>query len=92
MFLFVSAFLLLLVLEGGAQLLDEHGQHLVQWVHHAPLQPLGNRSPGVVEAQFLQDVVHAHRVDLTSCPGDKPEDGGNVPSLVNAKCISDSRF
>lgn len=70
--LFVSALLVFLVLQGRAQLLDEHGQNFVQRVHHAPLQPLGNCSPGVVEAQFLQDVVHADGVDLPSCPGDEP--------------------
>lgn len=73
MLLFVPALLVLLILQGRAQLLDEHRQHLVQRVHHASLQPLGNRGPGVVEAQLLQDVVHAHRVDLTPRPGDEPE-------------------
>lgn len=77
-FLFVTAFLLLLVLQGCAQLLDEHWQHLVQRVHHTPLQPLGNCSPSVVEAKFLQDVVHTHWVNLASCPGNEPEDRGNV--------------
>lgn len=76
--LLVSAFLVLLVLQGRAQLLDEHWQDLVQWVHHTPLQPLGNGSPGVVEAKFLQDVVNTNWVDLTSCPGDKPEGRGNI--------------
>lgn len=77
MFFFVSAFLLLLVLQGCSELLDENGQHLVQRIHHTPLEPLGNCSPGMMEAQFLQDVVHTHRVNLASCPGDKPEDRGN---------------
>lgn len=72
--LLVPPLLVLFVLQRGAQLLDEHRQHLVQRVHHPPLQPLGNCSPGVVEAQFLQDVVHTHRVDLTPCPGDEPEE------------------
>lgn len=76
--LFVPALLVLLVLQGGAELLDEHRQHLVQRVHHAPLQPLGNGGAGVVEAQFLQDVVHAHRVDLAPRPGDEPEDARDV--------------
>lgn len=77
MLLLVSAFLVLLVLQGRAQLLDEHRQHFVQRVHHAALQPLGDGGPGVVEAQLLQDVVHAHRVDLTPGPGDEPEEGAN---------------
>lgn len=70
--LLVPALLLLLVLQRRAQLLDEHRQHLVQRVHHASLQPLGDGRPGVVEAQLLQDVVHADRVDFTARPGDEP--------------------
>lgn len=77
MLLLVSAFLLLLVLQGRAQFLDENGEHLVQGVHHAPLEPLGDCSPGVMEAQFLQDVVHSYRVNLASGPGDEPEDRGS---------------
>ena len=72
MFLLLSL-LLLLVLQGGAQLLDEDGQHLVQRVHDAALQPLGDGGAGVVEAQLLQDVVHPHRVDLTARPRDQSE-------------------
>lgn len=67
-----AAFLLLLVLQGRAQLLDEHRQHLVQGVHHAALQPLGDGGAGVVEAQLLQDVVHTDGVDLPAGPGDQP--------------------
>lgn len=73
MLLLVPALLLLLVLQRRAQFLDEHRQHLVQRVHHASLQPLGDGRPGVVEAQLLQDVVHADRVDFTARPGDEPE-------------------
>lgn len=76
MFFFVSALLFLFVLQGRAELLDENRKHLVQRVHHTPLEPLGNCSPGVMEAQFLQDVVHTYWVNLASCPGDKPEDRG----------------
>lgn len=64
---------LLLVLQRRAQLLDEHREHLVQRVHHAALQPLGDGRPGVVEAKLLQDVVDAHRVDLPARPRDEPE-------------------
>lgn len=66
---------LLLVLQRRAQLLDEHREHLVQRVHHAALQPLGDGGAGVVEAELLQDVVHAHRVDLPARPRDEPEGG-----------------
>lgn len=76
MLLLVPALLLLLVLQRRAQLLNEHRQHLVQRVHHASLQPLGDGRPGVVEAQLLQDVVHADRVDFTARPGDEPEKRG----------------
>lgn len=87
MFVFVSALPLLLVLQGLAQLLDENGQHLVQGVHHAPLEPLGNCSPGVMEAQFLQDVVHTHWIDLASRPGDKPVEGAKGMKLMLAQCL-----
>lgn len=66
---------LLLVLQRRAQLLDEHRQHLVQRVHHAALQPLGDGGASVVEAQLLQDVVHAHRVDLPARPRDESVGG-----------------
>lgn len=77
-FLFVPPLPLLLVLQRRAQLLDEHREHLVQRVHHAALQPLGDGGPGVVEAELLQDVVHAHRVDLPARPGDEPGEGGGT--------------
>lgn len=79
--LLVPALLLLLVLQRRAQLLDEHRQHLVQRVHHASLQPLGDGRPGVVEAQLLQDVVHADRVDFTARPGDEPGKRGEQTFL-----------
>lgn len=72
-FLFVPALFVLLVLQGGPQLLDEDRQHLVQRIHHPPLQPLGNCSPGMVEAQFLQDVIHADGIYFPPRPGDEPE-------------------
>lgn len=75
MFLFVPPLPLLFILQRSAQLLDEHREHLVQRVHHAALQPLGDGGPGVVEAQLLQDVVHAHRVDLPARPRDESRGG-----------------
>lgn len=88
MLVLVSAPLLLFVLQRRAELLDEHGQHFVQRVHHPPLQPLGDRGPGVVEAEFLQDVVHAHRVDLAPGPGDQPAEGQRTCLLPDLNIMS----
>lgn len=74
MLVFVSlTFLLFLILQCRANFLNENGKNFIQRVHHSPLQPLGNCSPGMVESQLLQDVVHPHRIDLTARPRDQPE-------------------
>lgn len=73
MFIFLSSFPLSLVLQRGAHLLYQHRQDLVQGVHHSSLEPLGNCSSGMMEAELLQDVVHSHGIDLPPGPGNQPE-------------------
>ena len=54
--------------------LDEHGQHLVEWVHRAALQPLGDGATRVTEAQLVEDEVHTVRLDTPARPRQQPAD------------------
>ena len=58
----------LLLLDGLDGLEDHDGEDLVQGVHAAPLEPLGDGDAGVGEPELLQNVIHAVRVDLAPGP------------------------
>ena len=59
-----------------------HRQDLVQRVHTAALQPLGDRRPRVVEPEPLEDVVDSVGLDLASGPADQPDGGLEVPGVT----------
>lgn len=94
MFLFVpSSFLFFLILQCIAQFLDENRENFIQGVHHASLKPLRNRSSCVMEAEFLQDVVHSHRIDFPTCPRNQPamfiKHGGIIQCLYGKPALVD---
>ena len=80
--LFLMLFLLLLLLNSLYCFEYHHGEYLVQRVHAASLQPLGDSNAGVGETKLVQDVVHPVRLYLTSGPAYEADGGLQVPSVA----------
>ncbi len=59
----------------GQQVEDEDGQELVERVEAAPLEPLWDCYPRVMEPQLLEDEVYPVRLYLLAAPRDEPARG-----------------
>lgn len=72
-----------LVLAHHQQQLQHHqGLHLVQRIHKSALQPLGYGGAGMAEAQLVEDVIHAIRLDGLPGPREQAHRGLQVPGLA----------
>ena len=64
------------------QLIHEHGQEFIEWVHASALHPLWHSESRVLEAELRQDVVDANRFDAVARPRDETHGGLEHPRLA----------